>query len=153
MHYRNKNNYPCAFCSLTKYHFHLHLTSGSKKSCNQAVKVCLVLPTIPGRPKCHQNGKRSGHGPFSLPSRDWVLQAICVGDDTKVVMATRLRQQGQQEEKEIEEHTFATCLQSPWWVPHEAPEGIIVPLTYYYFAEDHSCTNPSNLIFYKTQGE
>lgn len=58
--------------------------------------------------------QRLGHGPFSLPSRDWVLQGICVGDDTKVIMATGLRQQGQQEEKEIEEYTFATWLQSPW---------------------------------------
>lgn len=40
---------PCAFSSLTKYHFLLHLTNTAEKSSSQVVNVYPVLPTLSGR--------------------------------------------------------------------------------------------------------
>lgn len=60
-----------------------------------------------------------GAGIFSLPSRNWVLQAISFGVDTKLITATGIRQRRQQGRNEIEEYTFALWLQSPWWSPEE----------------------------------
>lgn len=48
-----------------------------------------------------------GAGVFSLTSRNWVLQAISVGVDTKLITAAGMRQRRQQGRNEIEEYAFA----------------------------------------------
>lgn len=87
--------YPCVFCSLTNYHFHLRLTREGIKNNSQVVNVYPVLPTPSGRQQLLPNGTDLGTDNVRLPSRNWVLLSICVGVDTKVIMAIGLRQQKQ----------------------------------------------------------
>lgn len=95
-------------------------------------------------------------GIFSLPSRNWVLQAISLGVDTKLITATGMRQRRRQRRNEVEEYAFALWLQSPWWSPEEIrlQRWELVPWLQMenYFGEYHSCTKPSILIF-KNMGE
>ena len=134
--------YPCAFCSLTNCRFHLHLTSGAEKSSSQVVNVYLVLPKLSGRQKLPPNGTGWSIGRFSLPSRNWVLQAICFGVDTKVIMAIGLRQQRQWGKNEIEEYAFALWLQSPWWLSKE---------TWVQRGESLPCLQPRKLFWWISQ--